>query len=170
MYDEENNLFVICPDTELRLEHSLVSIAKWESKWRKPFLVSDPKKTHEEVLDYVRCMTLSQNVNELVYKNLGPKELSAISEYIETDRTATKFRNEGSHPNREVITSELIYYKMVAHGIPFECQKWHFSRLLTLIRICDVKAQPAKKMPRHEILSRNRALNNARRKALHSKG
>lgn len=169
-YDEETNLFETYPSVELRLEHSLVSIAKWESKWKHPFLKKEPRKTEEEILDYIRCMTITQNVDEGVYKRLSYENVAAITEYIETDQTATTFSNDGSRPTREIITAELIYYKMVAHGIPFECQKWHLSRLLALIRVCDIKANPGKKMPMHEVLSRNRKLNEARRKAGRTRG
>lgn len=170
-YDEENNLFIVEPSTVLRLEHSLVSISKWEAKWRKPFLSSSVKKTREEVKDYIKCMTVNQNVSDFVYMRLTQANLDAISKYIETDRTATVIDDRGSsRRTRDVITSEVIYWKMVIHGIPFECQKWHLSRLLTLIRICDIKSNPGKKMPKSEILAQNHKLNQARRKAMNTRG
>lgn len=170
-YDEAKNEFVTIKGQVLQLEHSLVSISKWESKWNKPFLSKD-KKTTEEFLDYVRCMTLTQNVNPMVYRNINDKIATQIMEYIEAPMSATWF-NEAkgpTRPSREVVTSELIYYWMVALQIPFECQKWHLNRLMTLIRICNIKNAPKKKMSKSEIMSRNAALNAARRKAMGSAG
>ena len=171
-YDEVKNEFITIKGQTLQLEHSLVSISKWESKWNKPFLSKD-KKTVEEFLDYVRCMTLTQNVNPMVYKNIDQKIANKITEYIEAPMSATWF-NESRDANmprsREVVTSELIYYWMVALQIPFECQKWHLNRLMNLIRICNIKNSPKKKMSRNEIYNRNAALNAARRKAMGSSG
>ena len=170
-YDELKNEFITVKGQVLQLEHSLVSISKWESKWNKPFL-SKEKKTVEEFLDYVRCMTLTQNVNPMVYRNINDKIAKQIMDYIEAPMSATWF-NEAKTPAKrssEVVTSELIYYWMVALQIPFECQKWHFNRLMTLIRICNIKNAPKKKMSKSEILSRNAALNAARRKSMGSSG
>ena len=171
-YDEIKNEFVTIKGQVLQLEHSLVSISKWESKWNKPFL-SKEKKTTEEFLDYVRCMTLTQNVNPMVYRSINQDIANKILSYIEAPRSATWF-NESKLPARrssEVVTSELIYYWMVALQIPFECQKWHLNRLMTLIRICNIKNNPKqKKMSKSEILSRNAALNAARRKSMGSTG
>lgn len=171
-YDEIKNEFVTIKGQVLQLEHSLVSISKWESKWNKPFL-SKEKKTTEEFLDYVRCMTLTQNVNPMVYRNINQDIANKILAYIEAPMSATWF-NESKLPVRrssEVVTSELIYYWMVALQIPFECQKWHLNRLMTLIRICNIKNNPKqKKMSKSEILSRNAALNAARRKSMGSAG
>jgi hypothetical protein len=154
----------------LQLEHSLVSISKWESKWCKPFL-SKNEMTVEETLDYIRCMTLTQNVNPDIYNYITNENIRQVNKYIEAPMTATWFTEEkNGKPNREQITNELIYYWMVALNIPFECQKWHFNRLLTLIRVCNIKNQPPKKMSKKDILSRNAALNAARKKQLNTKG
>lgn len=171
LYDERTERFIQVKPIALRLEHSLVSISKWESKWKKPFLSHKERKTLQESRDYVRCMTLNQNVDPLVYYALTSEHFAKINSYIEDKMTATWFndRNHGA-PSREVLTSELIYYQMVAYQIPFECQKWHLSRLLTLIRICNIKNSPGKKMSRSEILANNQKLNAARRKAMHTKG
>ena len=169
VFDEKNNSFIEFPETVLQLEHSLVSISKWESKWKKPFL-SKEEKTPEQILDYVKCMTLTQNVNPEIYKYLPQEVTSKISEYIEAPMTATTFREDNNKRNNEIITSEIIYYWMVAFSIPFECQKWHLNRLLTLIRVCSIKNAPEKKMSTKEIMNRNRALNKARRAQLHTKG
>ena len=152
-----------------RLYVSRTAISKWESKWNKPFLGSD-EKTIDEIIDYIKCMTITQNVNSELYEYLPAQCVKQINDYITAPMTATTFRNDNSRPSREIITSELIYYWMVAFNIPFECQKWHINRLLTLIRICSIKNEPEKKMSRNEVLSRNRALNEARRKAMNSKG
>ena len=171
-YDEVNNEFISVKGQTLQLEHSLVSISKWESKWNKPFLSRD-KKTVEEFLDYVRCMTLTQNVNPMVYKNIDQKIANKITDYIEAPMSATWFNDpkDMDRPrSREVVTSELIYYWMVALQIPFECQKWHLNRLMNLIRICNIKNSPSKKMSKSEIYRRNASLNAARRKAMGSSG
>lgn len=170
LWDEAKNEFVYVESQTLSLEHSLVSLSKWESKWCKPFL-SDEAKTVEETIDYIRCMTITQNVNPAVYKCITVDNFSQVRQYIEAPMTATRFFQEGNtKPNREKITAELIYYWMISLNIPFECQKWHLNRLLTLIRVCSIKNQPPKKMSMKEIMSRNTALNESRRKALHSKG
>lgn len=170
MWDEKNEKFIDIKGCRLQLEHSLVSLSKWESKWCKPFLFTNDKTT-EEIMDYVRCMTLTTNVSPEVYYGLTPENIKAINEYIEAPMTATHFGLErNGSGRREVVTSELIYYWMIALNIPFECQKWHLNRLLTLIRICNIKNQPAKKMSRREIMRRNAALNAARKKQLGTKG
>lgn len=171
-FDNRTGEFIYEKEQVLCLEHSLVSLSKWESKWHKPFLSSEQKST-EEVLDYVRCMTITQNVDPKVYTRLTEANVKEINAYIEDPMTATWFNkgnNQPSKKNSEQITSELVYYWMVALQIPFECQKWHLNRLLVLIRICNIKNQPAKKMNRREVASRNTALNAARRKQLGSSG
>lgn len=168
-YDEQKEEFVRVKATELRLEHSLVSISKWESIWKIPFL-SAKRMSLEQTKDYIKCMTISQNVNPLVYSVITKEQIDKISSYISEERTATTFRKDGSPPNRQVITSELIYFWMAQYNIPMECQKWHFSRLMTLIRIASIKNAPEKKMSQNAILSQNRSLNAARRKAMHTKG
>ena len=171
IYNEATNEFVYTKETTLRLEHSLVSISKWESKWKKPFLGKE-KKTREEALDYVKCMTTTQNVPDTVYMCLTSKNYDEIGKYIEDSKTATWFSDDNNKPSSEVVTSELIYYWMTAFNIPFECQKWHLNRLLTLIKICSIKNQPkgAKKMSRSAVMKQNSALNKARRARSGSKG
>lgn len=169
VYDEKNDLFIQLPEAELQLEHSLISISRWESKWCKPFLKNE-EKTVEELIDYIKCMTLNSNVNDSVYKYLQPKELEKIKKYIESPMTATTFNDTNKRSSREIITSEIIYYWMVSFNIPFECQKWHLNRLLTLIRVCSIKNSPQKKMSQKEIMSSNKELNNARKAMYNSKG
>lgn len=169
-WDETKQEFVYVDETILSLEHSLISISKWESRWQKPFLSKD-KKTQEETVDYIRCMTLTRNLNSAVYNGLTQENYKAIDEYISSPMSATWFREDSaSKRSSEQITSELIYYWMVALGIPFECEKWHLNRLLTLIRICNIKNQPTKKHSKREIMNQNAALNAARRAQIRSKG
>ena len=172
-YDERKNEFIQIKETAISLEHSLVSISKWESKFQKAFLDPSPKttRTAEEILEYIKCMTLTPNVDEKVYFGLTRENIKQIKDYIDSPMTATTFRNvKDSAPSRRKITSEEIYAKMIEHGIPFECQKWHINRLLTLIRICDIRQGPQKKMSKSEIFAQNRELNAARRAAMNSKG
>ncbi len=169
MFNEETNEFVKGKAITLQLEHSLVSLSKWESKWKKAFLKKD-NKTIEETLDYIKCMTITQNVPDEVYNRLTSENIAAINAYIENPMTATTFNDTNSHTNRETVTSELIYYWMIALNIPMECQRWHLNRLLTLVRVCNIKNTPPKKMSRKEIMSRNAALNAARRKQLGTTG
>ena len=169
LYNEETNEFTCYDDVKLDLEHSLVSISKWESKWCKPFL-DGKDKTLDEIVDYVRCMTISDNIESDVYDRLTEENLVVINEYIGRPMTATTFNNEKKSTGREIITSEIIYYWMVSFNIPFECQYWHLNRLLTLIKVCNVKNNPPKKMSQKEILARNKALNDARKKELGTRG
>lgn len=169
-WDEQKQEFITTKEQTLSLEHSLVSLSKWESKWCKAFLTKD-NKTSEETLDYIKFMTLTQNVDSEVYNYLTNGNISEINEYIEAPMTATYFSDEKtSKTSREQITAELIYYWMIALNIPFECQKWHLNRLLTLIKVCNIKNQPPKKRSKKDIMSRNAALNEARRKQLNTKG
>lgn len=169
-FDEVREEFVYTKEVTLQLEHSLVSLSKWESKWNKAFL-GKQEKTDEEILDYVRCMTLTQNVDPEVYTRLSAQNYAAINAYIEAPMTATYFsEDKQSKGNREVVTSELIYYWMISYNIPVEFQKWHLNRLLTLIRVCNIKNSPPKKRSKRDLMRRNAALNAARRSRLGSKG
>ena len=162
LYDPVSNEFIFIKKQTLHLEHSLLSISKWESKWHKPYL-SKEEKTVEEMIDYIRCMTISQNIDPNVYKCLTQENINDIVKYMEDPMTATTV-NTHQKPSREIVTSELIYYWMTALNIPFDpCQKWHLNRLLMLIQVCSIKSQPAKKMSRAEIMRRNTQLNAARR-------
>lgn len=169
LFNDRTNEFIYTKAHTLQLEHSLVSISKWESKWHKPFLTKETK-TEEEMRDYIRCMTITQNVDPSVYLGLSRNNLIQIKQYIDDTMTATTFNDKNKKQNHQVITSELIYYWMVSLNIPFECQKWHLNRLLTLIHICDIKNTPAKKMSRRDVMSRNTSLNAARRAKLGTRG
>lgn len=169
-WDEAKQEFVNTKEQTLQLEHSLISLSNWESKWHKPFL-SSKNLSVEEILDYIRCMTVNKNVDPNAYTSLSQDDINKVTDYINAPMTATTFSEDRtSRPNREIITAELIYYWMIALNIPVEFQKWHLNRLLTLIRVCNIKNSPPKKMSRREIMSRNAALNAARRKQLNSRG
>ncbi len=170
-FDEQKEEFVKIKKQTLQLEHSLVSISKWEAKWCKSFM-DEPDKTFEESIDYVRCMTLTQNVDPALYYTIPKKVFDEITEYIASPMSATTFTDRGRRKpaKKEKITSELIYYWMAAQQIPFECQKWHLNRLFNLIKIFDVKSNPGKKMSKREILEHNRALNEARKKQFNTTG
>ena len=170
IFDDEKQEF-ISPETKtIQLEHSLVSLSKWESKWCKPFF-SKEEKTPEETIDYIKCMTITQNVKDEIYSYLTRDNIMQINKYIEAPMTATTFsKNRKNGSSKEIITSELIYCWMIQLNIPSEYQKWHLNRLLTLIQVCNVKNEPAEKMSKKEIMSRNRALNAARKKKLNTRG
>lgn len=169
-FDESRQMFIQKKEQTLQLEHSLVSLSKWEAKWKKAFLGKE-EKTLEETLDYIRCMTITQNVDPEVYTRLTNANIKEINEYIGDPMTATTFRKDNpGHPSRETITSELVYYWMIVNNIPPEYQKWHLNRLLTLIRVCTIKNTPPKKRGKSEIMRQNAALNAARRKKLGTTG
>ena len=168
LYDEITNTFTMSKEHVIQLEHSLVSISKWESKWLKPFLTRN-EKTKEETIDYIKCMTIN-NVDDDTYNILNNQHFKSITEYIDSKMTATIINNHKKTTNKETVTSELIYYWMIALNIPFECQKWHLNRLLTLIDICSIKNAPPKKMSKNEVLSRNAALNAARKQSMNTRG
>lgn len=172
MFDESTQEFIMTTEQKLRLEHSLVSLSKWESKWCKPYLTKT-EKTMEETIDYIKCMTITQNVDPDVYLRITNEQLRQIYKYIEAPMTATTFSKFGnqSKPGRgEQITAELVYYWMVSLNIPFECQKWHLNKLLTLIRVCEIKNTPPKKMSRKQTASNYAALNKQRRQQMKTKG
>lgn len=156
-------------DTKLILMHSLISISKWEAKWQKPFLGRE-EKTPEQLLDYIKCMTINK-VDPSVYNRLTQENIKEINEYIEAPMTATTFHDRGGPPNREVVTSEVIYYQMIALHIPVEFEKWHLNRLMTLIKVCAIKNDPnPKKVPKADLARQRSKLNAQRRKALHTRG
>lgn len=169
-FDESKFEFVYTKQTILCLEHSLISLSKWESKWHKPFL-GNKEIAEEEMIDYIRCMTISQNVDPLVYMSLSENNVLDIKSYMDDAMTATTFRDNANPKTRQKnVTSELIYYWMTNLGIPFECEKWHLNRLLTLIRVCNIENGPKKKMRQSDIIKQNRAINEQRKRMLNSRG
>lgn len=170
MFDESKQEFVEAKEQTLQLEHSLVSLSKWESKWHKAFL-SKREKTFEETLDYIRCMAITKNVDPSVYYRLSQENVNEINQYILDPMTATYIPEDlGVSGQGDVVTSELIYYWMISLNIPQEYQKWHLNRLLALIKVCNMKNMPAKKINKTDIMRRYTAINEARRKKLHTTG
>ena len=166
LYDPIRNTFFTIKETNITLEHSLISLSNWEAKWHKPYL-SETEKTSEEYLDYLRCMCVTKNVDPNVFYALDSKSIKDIADYIQNPMTATTFHNRDQKKSREIITSELIYFWMANFSIPFvPCEKWHLNRLLTLIEVASIKNQPPKKMNRRDMLSERAALN-AQRRAKH---
>lgn len=169
-WDEEKQMFVEPKIQTLQLEHSLVSLSKWEAKWCKAFF-SNKEKTTEETVDYIKCMTLTQNVKSETYDRLSQENINDIVKYIEAPMTATTIPEHGKTTNKqEVMTNEVFYYYMFKLQIPKECEKWHLNRLMTLIRVFDAKETPPKKMSRRETIEYYADINEKRRKQLNSKG
>lgn len=172
-FNDQTGEFVyttIMKEQTLVMEHSLVSLSKWEAKWCKPFL-DKQDLSGEEAIDYYRCMTITPNVDPEVYNYMTRDNIQEINDYIAAPMTATTFsKREGGGGRSEVMTSELLYYYMIALNIPFECQKWHLNRLITLVRVCNIKNTPGKKMSRGEVMRRNAALNAQRRKRMNTRG
>ena len=162
-WDEEHEEFVSSPSDILLLEHSLRSVAKWEAKWKKAYL-AQRDMTMEELIDYVRCMTLGKESDPLVYQSLTLDQLVQIKEYINDPMTATTFREEEGGPkNRSITTAEILYYEMSELNIPYSCDRWHLNRLMTLIRVCAIKRSPKKKGNKNQHAQRRKNLNKQRR-------
>jgi hypothetical protein len=169
-YDEATGKFTVAESFSLELEHSLFSLSKWESKYEKPFL-NNGDKVGEEIFDYIKMMTLTPDVPDSIYDHLDKENISAVNSYINAKMTATTFREIGpQRVSREVITAEIIYHWLVALQIPFECQHWHLNRLITLVRVCNEKNKPQKKMSRGEAARRQRELNAQRRANFGTRG
>ncbi len=170
-YNDAENEFVTLKGAVLQLEHSLVSLSKWESIYHKAFLGKD-NKTHKETIDYIKCMTMNRNVDPLIYSLVTNEHIGLVSAYIQNPMTATTFSSlQDKRFSREIITAEIIYYWMITLNIPFECQKWHLNRLLALVKVCNIKNAPkGRPMSKKALNSRNSALNAARRMASGSGG
>lgn len=173
MWNEETNEFVSVPARKgatIQLEHSLISISKWESKWHKSYL-SSRERTVEETLDYIRCMTLSKDVDPELYQRLSADNFREIDAYIKNPMTATTVKSKpGKGPSRRIVTSEIIYSWMIDAEIPFSCEKWHLNRLLMLIQVRNEQAKPGKNMSKKSILKDNAALNAARKSKMKTRG
>lgn len=170
IYNPRMNKFIPIPACTLTLEHSLISLAKWESKWNVPYF-GDGHKTAEQNLDYIRCMAIGKISNAFVFDTLSPDNIAQITTYINAPMTATTF-NRSSAPKgrKEVITAETIYARMFAHHIPIDCEKWHLNRLLTLLRVCDLKNSSPEKMSKKQTASWNAEQNAARRAKYNTRG
>lgn len=170
LFNEKTQQFEQSEPWTLELEHSLVSLSKWESMYEKPFL-GIGKKTDSEVLGYIRAMTITPDVPVEVYSRLTNENLTQIDNYINRKMTATRFNEDPSRVRgREIITAELIYYWMLSLNIPFECEHWHLNKLFALIQICNNKNSPKKKMSRRELAARQHALNEQRKAQLNTRG
>ena len=169
LFNESTSEFISVKETILDLEHSLISISKWEQKFHKPFL-SREAKTHEEIIHYIKCMTINKNVDPNVYYALTKKNIDEIKAYIDDPMTATRITSSKANVSREIITSEIIYFWMIEHDIPHQFERWHINRLLTLIRVCNEKSKSTNKMSKKDIMNQNRTLNEQRRKMCHSTG
>lgn len=175
VYDEATEKFISTTKTvTLSLEHSLVSISKWESNWQKPFFEKD-NKSPEEMIDYIRCMTITQNVDPNTFYGIPSYEMDRIVEYIKSPQTATKlpasYNNNVAGRPKERVTAELIYYWMISYGIPVEFQKWHLNKLIALINIFNFKNQgQGPKKSAKELNAKYASINAKNRALMHSKG
>lgn len=173
--NDETNEFIKVQATTIRLKHSLLSISKWESKYQRPFLDIRKPLTYEETMDYIRFMTITQNVDDNVYYAITQAHMKLVNEYISYNMTGTTFggqdktRESKTRASRNPMSAEVIYYYMAEFNIPWECQKWHLSRLLTLIRVCGIKRSAGNKKSKGSAKSRQQ-LNEARRRQNHSRG
>lgn len=169
-YDEKQELFIVTEAFKLELEHSLVSLSKWESKFEKPFL-SNTEKTAEETLAYIQIMTLTPNVPPEIFHKLTQKNVAEINDYINAKTTATTFREVQTQSKRqELITSEIIYYWMLSLNIDMDCQHWHLNKLITLIRVTSEKNSPAKKTSRADLARERHRMNMERKQRLGTRG
>lgn len=170
-FNEITEEFVSFPAVTLRLEHSLISIQKWEAKWHKSYL-NNKEFTAEEQLDYIRCMSIDSNFDASIFNRLRISDYEKIRDYIANPMTATVIhrRKDQSSSSGQFVTAELIYYWMTEFGIPFECNKWHINQLLTLIEVCSIKQSPGKKMNKREAAMMRAAANESRRKRLGTRG
>lgn len=173
MFSNATNEFTTIPGGEVTLEHSLLSVSKWEAKHHKYFL-NNRELNNSEIIDYIRCMTVKGNVDDRLYNHIPMDIITEIMDYMNDSMTATWFgsNNQGRPGHRlggKVLTSELLYYYMIAYNIPISCEKWHINRLLTLIQVCQAEQNP-KKLTGKALAERNSKLNEERRKKFHSNG
>lgn len=170
IYHPAQNRFISLPSCVLTLEHSLISIAKWESKWHTPYL-NAKKRSAEQELDYIRCMVIGSVKNDYVFSILSAENIAQIRNYIDNPMTATTFSKKSSSlKNKEVVTAEILYCRMFTNNIPMECQKWHLNRLLTLIRVCDAKSGPPSKMNKRQTAAHYAEQNALRRAKYNTRG
>lgn len=172
LWDEKNQCFEHVKAQTIQMEHSLIAISKWEAKWHISFLEQVRREllTNEQLMDYIRCMTITHNVDDIVFRSLQAPQIKQITDYINNPATATTFSNENQAPNFEILTSEIIYWEMIALGIWKECEKWNINRLVTLIHVCNNKNKKAQPMPVNKIQSQNAMVNALRRKRYNTRG
>lgn len=169
-FDQQMQSFIVVPSCVLQLQHSLISLSKWQAKWNKPFM-NNQGHDWKQIIDYIRFMTVNKNVDPNVYLSITPNMYQPIAKYIQAPMTATTFRQKpGVGHGRQIITAQIIYFWMIQNDIPFECQKWHLNRLLTLIRVCGQMNSSGKKMGKNNVAKQNRQLNAARRARTNSRG
>lgn len=168
-FDEKESRVILFKGRTIQLEHSLISLSRWESKWEKPYL-TEKEKTYQEMLSYVQCMTVTPNVDPILYRQLGKKEFEMIDNYIHRKMTATTVNHRKNYGRPQIITSEVIYYQMILYGVPFECEKWHLNRLIMLLDVCSAKGGTQEKMPLREQLDQQRRLNEQRMKQYKTRG
>lgn len=169
LYDEEKNRFYDIEGGTFSIEYSLFSIYKWESKWKKPYF-NTKEKTVDESIDFIRCMTLEEGIDPLLYYNIKEDDLRRINYYMNDPVTATTFGKPTGPVDRSIKTAEVFYYLMTVYNIPFECDKWNFNRLLALIKTCNIENAPKKPMTKKEIYAQNREINERNKRRFHSKG
>lgn len=170
LYDQKTGKFITIKETKLLLEHSLISVSKWESKWKRSYFIPEPM-TPEQSLDYIACMCLTKNVDPIVFQGIDQKTAKQISDYIADPMTATTINRRDKRKSRKIITSEVLYFWMTNYGIPFDpCEKWHLNRLITLIEVASAEEAGDKKMPRKEMLQQRALLNAQRRAKYNTKG
>lgn len=172
IFNENTNQFLWIPETTIQMEHSLVSLSKWEEKHHKAYL--DPKLQHSatEILDYFKCMTITKNVKDSVFLALSQRNIEEISSYINDPMTATTFNEMATTKKHssKFITSEYLYFCMFSLGVPIECEKWHINRLMTLLKIFEEENKPQKKRSEAETLNYYAKLNAERKRKWHTKG
>ena len=175
--DEETGVvYTAEKDWKLALEHSLISVQKWEAKWHVAFL-NKGTRTFEQTIDYLRCMTLTPNVPDEVYYCIPHTELKRVLEYVDDPMTATRINDGfdsgnsyGKKMGKDVITAEVIYNWMISLNIPTEYRKWHLNQLLTLIRVINAKNQPKKKRRMRDVLEEYKSINEANKRRFGTKG
>lgn len=168
-FNDATNQFLTVEGRIIHLEHSLFAISKWESKWKKSF-INTRELTREELVDYIQCMTIEEDVSPLLYLGLTNEMEEMVMSYINSKQTATTFSNINEPRSREIVTAEIVYYWMFSLNIPLECEHWNFDKLTTLIRVCTIKNSPPKKMSKKETRNQYRELNKARRNKYKTKG
>ena len=168
LFEEETSTFYVLDPTTIQMEHSLLSISRWEAEWKKPFFAREAH-TEEQWISYFKYMTITRNVDPLVYTYLSEANRKAITDYISDPMTATSVNN-GTSSSNSIVTSEVIYGWLVSLQIPFEVEKWHINRLTMLVQVVNASMSKGKKLPMSEVYSQQREINAMRRAAHNSKG